>query len=176
MIKNSSKNSQSILFLILFVTFFTPSCASQEEKLTLAKQQVDIINNKLDKAEMITGLMFRGENRYSYRAYFVDDKLVYIFSDINLGSRSSATNFYYFQKGNLIYLNHQEVGFDPIQKKRKRSINTEVYFDGNEVLESIKTVSGNYAEVTKEEIEEILEDAKSLYNSAKEKKESSKKE
>lgn len=170
MLKNISNNSQLSLLILLFVTFFTPSCASQEEKLTLAKQEVEIINSKLDKAEMVTGLIFRGEKRYSYRAYFLDNKLVYIFSDINIGSYSASTNFYYFNKGDLIYLSQQEVGFDPVQKKRKRSIKTDIYFDNKEVLESEKTISGKYVEVTNEEIEEILQEAKKLYDAAIEKK------
>jgi hypothetical protein len=175
MIKSISNNSQVILFILLFLTFFSPSCASQEERLALAKQEVEIINSKLDKAEMVTGLMFRGENRYSYRAYFLDNKLVYIFSDINIGSRSASTNFYYFHKGNLIYLSQQEVGFDPVEKKRKRSIKTDIYFDGKEVLESVRIVSGNYAEVNKEELDEIQEEAEKLYNAAIEKKQSTNK-
>jgi len=166
--------SQWMYLSILFVAFFSASCASQEERLQLAKQEVEIINSKLDKAEMITGLMFRGENRFSYRAYFVDDELVYIFSDVNIGSISASTNFYYFHNGNLIYLNKQEVGFDPVQKKRKRSVKTEIYFDKEEILESVKIVSGNYAELPHEEIEEIQKDAKSLYNTAMEKMNSKK--
>jgi len=172
---NTFFNSSQWFYLsILFVTFFSASCASQEERLQLAKQEVEIINSKLDKAEMISGLMFRGENRFSYRAYFVDDELVYIFSDINFGSNSASTDFYYFQNGNLIYLNRQEVGFDPIQQKRKRSVKTEIYFDRDEILESVKTVAGNYAEITQEEIEEIQRNAESLYSTAMEKMNSKK--
>lgn len=175
MFKGISKNFQLIFLILLFLTFFSPSCASQEEKLTLAKQEVEIINSKLDKAEMVTGLMFRGKNRYAYRAYFLDNKLVYIFSDINIGSRSASTNFYYFHKGNLIYLSQQEVGFDPVENKRKRSVKTDIYFDGKEVLDAVRIVSGKYAEVTKEEIDEVQEEAEKLYNAAIEKKQSTNK-
>lgn len=170
---NNISNSYQLFFLIfLFLTFFTPSCASQEERLALAKQEVEIINSKLDKAEMVTGLMFMGENRYSYRAYFLDDNLVYIFSDINIGSRSASSNFYYFHNGNLIYLSQQEVGFGPGESKRKRSVKTDIYFDGKEVLESVRLVSGNYAEITQNEIDASQEEAEKLYNAAIEKKQS----
>lgn len=167
--------SKLFYLILLLITFLSPSCASQEEKLTLAKQEVEIINSKLDKAEMVTGLMFRGENRYAYRAYFLDNKLVYIFSDINIGSRSASTNFYYFHKDNLIYMSQQEVGFDPVENKRKRSVKTDIYFDGKEVLESVRIVSGKYAEVSKEEIYEVQEEAEKLYNAAIEKKQNTNK-
>ncbi len=174
MFNNLSKGSNLVLFLILFITFFSPSCASQEEKLSLAKQEVEVINSKLDKAVMITGLMFRDENRFAYRAYFVDDKLVYIFSDNNHGTQSASTNFYYFNKEKLLYYSSQEVGFDPVRKNKKRSIKTDIYFDGNEILESVRTITGNYAEINNEEVEKIKEDALKLYNAALEKKKYSK--
>ena len=171
---NLFKTKQLFFLTVLIVTSFSPSCASQEERLALAKQEVEIINSKLDKSEMITGLIFRGEKRYHYRAYFVDEKLVYIFSDMNVGIRSASTNFYYFQKGDLLYFKKDEVGFDPANVKRKMSVKSEIYFDGDDVLESVKTVRGEYDEITQEELDEILEEAKKLYEAAIEKKASSK--
>lgn len=159
-----------ILLVVLFQTIFAPSCASQEERLQLAKQEVEVINSKLDNAEWIKGLAFRNENRYSYRAYFIDDELVYIFSDVNLGIASAASNYYYFHKGKLIYFKKEEVGFDNLESKKKRSIKIDIYFDGDEVLESTKIYAKNYDELTQEEIQAILEEAKKLYKTANEKR------
>lgn len=170
MINNSSYKLNWILLVIFFQTIFAPSCASQEERLQLVKQEVEIINKKLDNAEMVTGLAFRGENRYSYRAYFIDDELIYIFSDVNLNIYSGSTNYYYFNNGNLIHCNKHEVGFDKSDAKKKRSVKIDIYFDGDKVLEATKIFAKNYDEISKEEVKMILDEADMLYNKAKEKK------
>lgn len=167
-------NSRLFLFIVLIVILFTPSCASQEEKLILARQEVELINNKLNKAEMITGLMFRDESRFAYRAYFVDGKLLYVFADVIIGGFSGSTNFYYFNKGKLFFISQDEVGFDSKNAKRKRTKKTEIYLDDNQVLESTRIIAGNYADIPPEEIEMIRNDADKLYNLALEKYRASK--
>lgn len=174
MLKKSFNNGHKLFFVFLFIMLFTQSCASQEEKIELIRQEVEVINNKVDTKNIIKGLTFKDEKRLQYRGHFVDDKLVYIFCDANIGILSSATYLIYYKNGNPIYININEVGFSSGEKKRKRDIKAEIFFDGENVLESSKMVSGNYTEFTDEEVKELLEISKLVYDAAIEKKEASK--
>jgi hypothetical protein len=162
--KKNSSNFQ-LIFLLIFFIILAPSCASQEEKLELVKQEVEVINSKIDTKNMVRGLAFLDEKRFSYRGHFIDDELVYIYADVNIGVLSSSTYLLYFDNGKLIYFSQNEVGFDETSK-RKRDIKADIYFDGKTVLESTKMIRGNYTDITDEEIEEIHKIAELLYNKA----------
>jgi len=162
-----------ILFAISII-IFSPSCASQEEKIELIKQEVEVIIKKLNDAEMINGMLFSGERKYVYRAYFEDDELIYIFTDIYIGSRSASTNYYYFKNNNLIFANINEVGYEGLKTKKKRSLKMDVYFDGDKVLDYSKSLGNNYDVLTEDETNQILSEVKKLYNRAIEKRQATK--
>lgn len=174
MLKKSLNNGHKLFFVLLFIILFTQSCASQEERVELIRQEVEVINNKVDNKNIIKGLAFKEEKRLQYRGHFIDDKLVYIFCDANLGVLSSATYMIYYKNGEPIYINIIEIGFSAGQQKRKRDVKAEIFFDGENVLESSKMISGNYTEFTDEEVKELLDISKLVYDAAIEKKEASK--
>ncbi|MCS7052105.1 MAG: hypothetical protein NZM09_00075 [Ignavibacterium sp.] len=168
---NILRNNNQIIFLfvILFI-IISPSCASQEEKLELAKQEVELIKNKIDTKNMVTGLAFKDEKRFSYRGHFIDDKLVFIFSDTFIGVTGSATYMFYYKDGKLIYFNENSIKVPSNSSGKKQSILTDIYFDGDQVLESTRVVQGLFTDVSDEEIKEIIEISNLLYNKIIEKK------
>ncbi len=118
-------------FLVSYLILLTAySCASREEKVELIKQEVEVIKNKADNAEMFTGLFVEGENRSNFRAYFDKDDLIYIYEDLSRGYWSGITNLYFFKDDELIYFSQKEVGFESTESKSKRSIEIEIYFNG----------------------------------------------
>ncbi|GMU95659.1 MULTISPECIES: hypothetical protein [Ignavibacterium] len=160
-------NIKTILF-ISFLFFLTAySCASREEKVELIKQEVEVIKNKTDKAQMLTGVFVQGENRSNFRAYFDDNDLIYIYEDLAKGYWSGVTNLYFFKDDELIYLSQKEVGFEGPDSKTKRSVEVEIYFDGENVLESSKKLKGQFVDIPREEINEILSHTKKLIEVAK---------
>lgn len=154
--------------IVSFVFLLTAySCASREEKIELIKQEVEVIKNKTDKAEMYTGLLVQDENRSNFRAYFDDKDLIYIYEDLSKGYWSGVTNLYFFNDDELIYFSQKEVGFEGPDSKNKRSIELELYFDGQNVLESSKKLKGQFVDIPQEEISEILNHTKKLVEVAK---------
>lgn len=153
------KFSIIVSFLFLLTAY---SCASREEKIELIKQEVEVIKNKTDKAEMYTGLFVQGENRSNFRAYFDDKDLIYIYEDLAKGYWSGVTNLYFFKNDELIYFSQKEVGFEGPNSKNKRSIEVEIYFDGQNVLESSKKLKGQFVDIPQEEITDILQHTKKL--------------
>lgn len=158
------KFSIIVSFLFLLTAY---SCASREEKIELIKQEVEVIKNKTDKAEMYTGLFVQGENRSNFRAYFDDNDLIYIYEDLAKGYWSGVTNLYFFKNDELIYFSQKEVGFEGPNSKNKRSIEVEIYFDGQNVLESSKKLKGQFVDIPQEEITDILQHTKKLMEVAK---------
>ncbi|AFH48786.1 Hypothetical protein IALB_1075 [Ignavibacterium album JCM 16511] len=158
------KFSIIVSFLFLLTAY---SCASREEKIELVKQEVEMIKNKADKAEMYSGLFVQGENRSNFRAYFDDKDLIYIYEDLAKGYWSGVTNLYFFKYDELIYFSQKEVGYDGPDSKNKRSIELELYFDGQNVLESSKKLKGQFVDIPQEEISEILNHTKKLVEVAK---------
>ncbi|MCX8104866.1 MAG: hypothetical protein N3D80_03210 [Ignavibacterium album] len=158
---------KTILFVSFLFLLTAYSCASREEKVELIKQEVEVIKNKADKAEMFTGLFVAGENRSNFRAYFDNDELIYIYEDLSKGYWSGVTNLYFFKDEELIYLSQKEVGFEGPDSKTKRSIEVEIYFDGDEVLESSKKLKGQFVDIPQEEIKEIIDHTKKLLEVAK---------
>lgn len=158
------KFSIIVSFLFLLTAY---SCASREEKIELIKQEVEVIKNKTDNAEMYTGLFVQGENRSNFRAYFDDNDLIYIYEDLAKGYWSGVTNLYFFKNDELIYFSQKEVGFEGPNSKNKRSIEVEIYFDGQNVLESSKKLKGQFVDIPQEEITDILQHTKKLMEVAK---------
>lgn len=158
------KYSLLVSFLFLLTAY---SCASREEKVELIKQEVEVIKIKTDKAEMYAGLFVQGENRSNFRAYFDGKDLIYIYEDMAKGYWSGATNLYFFKDDELIYFSQKEVGFDGPDSKSKKSVEIEIYFDGQNVLESSKKLKGQFVDIPQEEIDEILGHTKKLMEVAK---------
>lgn len=153
-----------VSFLFLLTAY---SCASREEKVELIKQEVEVIKNKTDKAEMYTGIFVQDQNRSNFRAYFDNNELIYIYEDLSKGYWSGVTNLYFLKDEELIYLSQKEVGFEGPDSKTKRSIEIEIYFDGNDVLESSKKLKGQYVDIPQEELKELIDHSKKLLEVAK---------
>lgn len=160
-------NIKILLLVSIFTVFSAFSCASREERIELIKQEVEVILKKTDNAEMITGLFVEGENRANFRAYFDDDNLIFINEDLAKGFWSGVTNLYYFKNDELIYFSQKEVGFESRDSKTKRSIEIEIYFDGDEVLDAVKKLKGQLVDIPREEIDSILDHAKKIKDVAK---------
>lgn len=160
-------NIRYISLILLFFLLTAYSCASREEKVEMIKQEVEVIKNKADKSEMYTGVFVEGEKRSNFRAYFDDKDLIYIFEDMAKGYWSGVTNLYYFKDDELIYFYQKEVGFEDANSKNKRSIELEIYFDGENVLDSSKKIKGQFVDVPQEEINEILQHKNKLLEVAR---------
>lgn len=158
------KYSIIVSFLFLLTAY---SCASREEKIELIKQEVEVIKIKTNNAEMYTGLFVEGENRSNFRAYFKGKDLIYIYEDLAKGYWSGVTNLYFFKDDELIYFSSKEVGFEGLNSKNKRSIEIEIYFDGQNVLESTKKLKGELVDIPQEQITDILQHTKKLMEVAK---------
>ncbi|MEJ5262904.1 MAG: hypothetical protein WHT45_09505, partial [Ignavibacterium sp.] len=83
------------------------------------------------------------------------------------GFWSGVTNLYYFKNDELIYFSQKEVGFESRDSKTKRSIEIEIYFDGDEVLDAVKKLKGQLVDIPREEIDSILNHAKKIKEVAK---------
>lgn len=160
-------NIKILLLLSIFTVFTAFSCASREERIELIKQEVEVILKKTDNAEMLTGLFVEGENRSNFRAYFDNEELIFINEDLAKGFWSGVTNLYYFKNDELIYFSQKEVGFESRDSKTKRSIEIEIYFDGDEVLDAVKKLKGQLVDIPREEIDSILNHAKKIKEVAK---------
>lgn len=155
-----------VLVLLLFI-LPANSCASREELIELIKQEVELIKNQSDNAEMFTGLFVQGENRSSFRAYFLNDELIFIYEDMAKGFWSGVTNLYYFKGEELIYFSQNEVGFESASSKNKRKVEVEIFFDGENILESSKKIKGQVVDISQEEIRDIIEHKNKLVDVAK---------
>jgi hypothetical protein len=143
------------------------SCASREERIELIKQEVEVILKKTDKAEFFTGLFVEGENRSEFRAYFDDKDLIFINEDLAKGFWSGVTNLYYFKNDELIFFSQKEVGFEGPDSKNKRTIEIEIYFDGENILDSTKKLKGQLVDLPQEEIQQIINHSKKIQEVAK---------
>lgn len=160
-------NIKAGIFALIILLFTAFSCASREEKIELIDQEVEIIKNKTDNAEMFSGIFVQGENRSNFRAYFDGKKLIYIFEDLSKGYWSGATNLYFFKNDELIFFSQKEVGFEGPNSKTKRSIEIQIYLDGDNVLDSSKKLKGQLVDISQEEVREILNHTEKLIEVAK---------
>lgn len=160
-------NIKILLLVSIFTVFTAFSCASRDERIELIKQEVEVILKKTDNAEMFNGLFVEGENRSNFRAYFDNEELIFINEDQAKGFWSGVTNLYYFKNDELIYLSQKEVGFEGPNSKTKRSIEIEIYFDGDEVLDAVKKLKGQLVDIPREEIDSILNHVKKIKEVAK---------
>lgn len=152
-----------IFILILFALFLTAySCASKEEKLEMNKAAVDQIKDNLKGAKEVQGLFVKGENRSRFRGYFQDDELLIINEDVSIGYWSGSTNIYFVKDGDFIHYTQKEVGTDGPQSRNKRMINVEIYFDGKNVLEATKVINQKSVDISREEIDGILDHFEAL--------------
>lgn len=152
------------IFILIFVTFFLTaySCASKEEVLEKNKAAVEEIKDNLKGAKEVQGFLVKGEDRSRFRGYFQNDELLLINEDVSIGYWSGSTNIYFIKDGDFIHYTQKEVGTDGPQSRNKRMINIEIYFDGKNVLEAIKVINQKNVDISRDEINGILDHFEAL--------------
>jgi hypothetical protein len=145
-----------ILLLLLFT--LNLSCASKDEKLNTYKKYVQQISDTLKFEDGFNTIKVTGEKRSRFRSYFLNDELVFINEDLNIGNRGTSANKYFFKDGyiihyteNSIYLEKDSVG-QSIKTQKKGLL----YLDNQEVLESERFETKKATKFSIDEIKEII--------------------
>jgi hypothetical protein len=145
------------IFLLPFLLVL--SCASKDEKLQNIKDYVEKISNEIKFEDGFDAIKVRGEKRSRFRSYYQNDELVFINEDMNIGNRGNSANKYYLRNNTLVYYSEQSLIMkdDSLKIKSKSMIRTEIYFSGNETIQSERILQGNSLPLTDAEIKSIIE-------------------
>jgi len=150
-------NKNIFTYLLPFLIFI--SCASKDEKLQNYKNYVQEISTAIKYEDGFNTIKVIKEKRSIFRSYFLNDELVFINEDMNIGNWGTAANGYYYKNNELIYYTENSIFriIDSTKKMDKYHIKGSVYFDGSEILEAERTKSNGSIEYTQEDIKEIIE-------------------
>ncbi|MDT3697208.1 MAG: hypothetical protein ROY99_12570 [Ignavibacterium sp.] len=148
---------KSITLLLPFLIFI--SCASKDEKLQNYKTYVQKISNIIKWEDGFNTIKVIKEKRSFFRSYFLEDELVYINEELNIGNWGTSANSYFYKNNELIYYTENAIFriIDSTNKMNKYQIKGLIYFDGNEILEAERTKSNGTIQYTPEDVKGIIE-------------------
>lgn len=152
-------------FISMFIGFvLIISCASKDEKLQSYKNYVQEISDSLKFENGFNTIKVLGERRSRFRSYFVNDELVFINEDLNIGKRGTSANKYFFKDGELVHFKEHSILMkdDSLNIKNKSIINSTLYLNGEEILESDRMITGVPTPFSKEEVTAIVKHSKIL--------------
>ncbi len=151
----------SILFLGLVLII---SCASKDEKLQNYKDYIKKVSDQIKAENGNRIIKVLGERRSIFSSYFIDNDLVFINEDVNIGNRGQSANQYYFKNNKLIYYNERTLLMhdDSLKIDKKTMINLELFLDGNEILESQYWIGNVQSVLVEKDIDNIIKHSKLL--------------
>jgi len=152
------------IFTYLLPFLMIISCASSEEKLQNIKDYVVKLSAEIKFEDGFDAIKVRGEKRSRFRSYYQNNELVFINEDMNIGNRGDSANKYFFRNGILVYYKEDTIlkKDDSLNVYGKTPLRTEIYFDGNSVLQSERIIKGVLLPLSDKEINSIIEHSKIL--------------
>lgn len=134
------------------------SCASKDEKLQNYKDYIQKISNEIKIEDGFKTIKIIGERRSVFNSYFLNDELVFIVEDVNIGNRGSSANQYYYKNNQLINFNQRTilVKDDSLQINTKTMITLKLFLDGDTVLESEYWIGGVKKDILESEVEKVI--------------------
>ncbi|MFO7526254.1 MAG: hypothetical protein R6W68_12455 [Ignavibacteriaceae bacterium] len=155
-------------YLITLCFLLLLNCASREEKLEKTKEYVNQIKEALTniKGESIVWTDSSMSSRSTY--YIIDDKIKYI-NEEQYTRTGHFVNLYYFNNDKLVHINSRGMDYvNENDKLKKKASRVQIYFDDDEVLESIIIENGVEVELNENNKLFILDHSKKLMSLARE--------
>ena len=152
------------LLSFLAAIFILISCASKDEKLQTIKDYVAKISSETKIEDGFDLIKVEGEKRAIYRAYYQEEELVFINENLDIGIRGKSSNRYFFRHNELVYYSEQTILLydDSLKINKKTMLKSDIYFDGANVLESERIISGTVTPLSDKENLSIIEHSKVL--------------
>lgn len=151
--------------MALFLSFvLVISCASKEERLQNLKDYVQKISSEVKFDDGFTTIKVIGERRSIFRSYFLNDQLVFIKEDVNIGNRGNAVIQYYFKDNHLVRYNEQTILMrdDSLNIIAKTIIVLGMFLDGKTVLEPEYWIADTQSVIVENDVDRIINHAELL--------------